>query len=70
MRLTPGMDFGYTWPFALRIGTDASYGFGRSEETSDGVMARTRAVEPAANPEDCQERPNLPARAATAARSS
>jgi len=29
---TVGVDFGYTWPVGLRIGTDASYGFGRREE--------------------------------------
>jgi hypothetical protein len=32
--VTPGLDFGYTWPFGLRIGTDASYGFGRSLEST------------------------------------
>ena len=30
--LTVGLDFGYTWPFGLRIGTDATYGFGRRIE--------------------------------------
>ena len=29
---TVGVDFGYTWPVGLRIGTDVSYGFGRREE--------------------------------------
>lgn len=33
--VTPGLDFGYTWPFGFRIGTDASYGFGRRIENSD-----------------------------------
>jgi len=27
-----GLDLGYTWSFGLRIGTDASYGFGRKSE--------------------------------------
>jgi hypothetical protein len=27
-----GADFGYTWPFGLRLGTDVSYGFGRRLE--------------------------------------
>jgi hypothetical protein len=30
--VTPGLDFGYTFPFGFRIGTDASYGFGRRLE--------------------------------------
>jgi hypothetical protein len=35
--VTPGLDFGYTWPFGLRIGTDASYGFGRRLEFTNRV---------------------------------
>ena len=30
--VTVGLDFGHTWPFGLRIGTDATYGFGRKLE--------------------------------------
>jgi hypothetical protein len=30
--VTPGLDFGHTWPFGLRIGTDVGYGFGRRLE--------------------------------------
>ena len=33
--VTPGVDFGYTWPFGLRIATDVSYGFGRRIENKD-----------------------------------
>ena len=33
--VTPGLDFGYTWPFGFRIGTDVSYGFGRKIENTD-----------------------------------
>jgi hypothetical protein len=40
-----GLDLGYTFPFGLRIGTDASYGFGhRSEQTlSTGRVVTTDA---------------------------
>ena len=44
--LTPGVDFGYTWPFGLRIGTDASYGLGRRIENSNrqGEVYTTHAT--------------------------
>ena len=43
--VTMGLDVGYTFPFGLRIGTDASYGFGRRiEETlSTGEVVATSA---------------------------
>lgn len=30
-----GADFGYTFPFGLRLGTDATYGFGRTIESTN-----------------------------------
>jgi hypothetical protein len=30
-----GLDFGYTFPFGLRLGSDAVYGFGRTIESTD-----------------------------------
>jgi hypothetical protein len=43
--VTVGVDFGYTWPLGLRIGTDASYGFGRREDYTrwTGEVVTTRA---------------------------
>ena len=43
--VTVGGDFGYTWPFGLRLGTDASYAFGhRLEQTRlNGEVFTTHA---------------------------
>jgi len=44
--VTAGVDFGYTWPVGLRIGTDASYGLGRRIENSNrqGEVYTTHAT--------------------------
>jgi len=40
-----GVDFGYTFPFGLRLGTDAVYGFGRTIESTNwkGEVSSTHA---------------------------
>jgi hypothetical protein len=43
--VTAGGDFGYTFPFGLRLGTDASYAFGRTKEDTlrTGEVVTTHA---------------------------
>src|SRR4051812_31697405 len=43
--VTVGADYGHTFPFGLRLGTDASYAFGRTKESTrwTGEVVTTHA---------------------------